>query len=567
MLEELSIQNFALIDRLTVRFADGMNVLSGETGAGKSILVGSLSLLHGARGDTGTIRSGTEEARVSGTFQIGENANALAWLEAHGIDGEDGTLIIRRTVKRSGRGAIYVQSTPVTRRDLQELADLVFDIHGQHEHQSLMGEDSHRTVLDRFGGLEPIAADLATRFSELSALRKRFEHMEANERQRLREMDILQFAVSEIDEAKLRPGEEEELDGERRMLSQHEKLFSALDEIYDSVAENRGGALSQLRTARGAMETATSIDERLADAARRLEDLFFELEDVGEVVRDHRNSIEFTPERLGQVEDRLALIHRLEKKYGSTIEEVLAYYEEASAQLAGFETWEEDKEKLRAEIREREQAVLKLAGELSAKRKEAASRLAERILASIRVLGMPKTKFEVSVTPRTGENGRSSCGPHGIDVVRFVISPNPGEPLKPLSEIASGGELSRVMLAIKSALAGDDPIGCMVFDEIDTGIGGEVAVAVGEHLHDLGTRRQILCITHLASIAARADHHIKVHKLERSGRTVTDVTTVRGDDRVDEIARMLAGDRTGAASRHHAEELLGKYHLSGETHG
>ncbi|MFW5742641.1 MAG: DNA repair protein RecN, partial [Spirochaetota bacterium] len=527
----------------------------------------SLSLLPGARGDTGTIRSGTEEARVSGTFHIGENANALAWLEARGIDAEDGTLIIRRTVKRSGRGAIYVQSTPVTRRDLQELADLVFDIHGQHEHQSLMGEDSHRTVLDRFGGLEPMAADLATRFSELSALRKRFEHMEANERQRLREMDILQFAVSEIDEAMLRPGEEEELDGERRMLSQHEKLFSALDEIYDSVAENRGGALAQLRTARGAVEIATSIDERLTDAARRLEDLFFELEDVGEVVRDHRNSIEFTPERLGQVEDRLALIHRLEKKYGSTIEEVLAYHEEASAQLAGFETWEEDKEKLRAEIREREQAVLRLAGELSAKRKEAASRLAERILASIRVLGMPKTKFEVSVAPRTGENGRSSCGPHGIDVVRFVISPNPGEPLKPLSEIASGGELSRVMLAIKSALAGDDPIGCMVFDEIDTGIGGEVAVAVAEHLHDLGTRRQILCITHLASIAARADYHIKVHKLERSGRTVTDVTTVGGDDRVDEIARMLAGDRTGAASRHHAEELLGKYHVSGETHG
>ncbi|MFW6293263.1 MAG: AAA family ATPase, partial [Spirochaetota bacterium] len=236
MLEELSIQNFALIDRLTVRFAEGMNVLSGETGAGKSILVGSLSLLHGARGDTGTIRSGTEEARVSGTFQIGGNANALAWLEEHGIDVEDGTLIVRRTVKRTGRGSIYVQSTPVTRRDLQELAALVFDIHGQHEHQSLMGEDSHRIVLDRFGGLESMAAELYSRFSELSSLRKRFECMESNERQRLREMDILQFAVSEIEEAKLRPGEEDELDSERRMLSQHEKLFSALDEIYDSVA-------------------------------------------------------------------------------------------------------------------------------------------------------------------------------------------------------------------------------------------------------------------------------------------------------------------------------------------
>jgi DNA repair protein RecN (Recombination protein N) len=567
MLEELAIQNFALIDRLTVRFGEGMNVLSGETGAGKSILVGSLSLLHGARGDTGAIRSGTEEARVAGTFRIGENRDALAWLDEHGIEAEDGVLIVRRTVKRSGRGAIYVQSTPVTRRDLDELMSLVFDIHGQHEHQSLLSEDSHRTVLDRFGGLEETARDLHGRFTELSALRKRFEHMESNERQRLREMDILKFAVSEIEEAALRPGEEDDLDAERRMLSQHEKLFSALDELYDSVAENRGGALSGLRNARSAMETVTAIDDRLADAARRLEDLFFELEDVGEVVRDHRNGIQFSPDRLEQVENRLSLIHRLEKKYGATVEDVLAYFEEASAQLDGFETWEEDKERLRAEIKTREQAVLKLAGELSARRKEAAVRLAGRILESLRVLGMPKTEFEVSVTPRRGENGRSSCGPYGLDVVSFLISPNPGEPLKPLSEIASGGELSRVMLAIKGSLTEDDQIGCMVFDEIDTGIGGEVALAVGEHLHELGKRKQILCITHLASIAAHADNHLKVHKLERSGRTVTEVTRVEGDARVEEIARMLAGDRTGAASRNHAEELLGKYRLSGETHG
>jgi DNA repair protein RecN (Recombination protein N) len=559
MIEELSIQNYALIDRLTVSFTEGMNVLTGETGAGKSILVGSLSLLRGARGDTSTIRTGTEEARVAGTFRTDGNPDVVAWLAERGIESDEGVLIIRRTVKRSGRGAIYVQSTPITRKDLVELSSLLFDIHGQHEHQTLISEESHRRVLDRFGGLEEDAAHLNREFTELSALKKRFEHMEANERQRLREMDILQFAADEIDDARLVEGEEEELENERRMLSQHEKLFAALDEVIDSVAENRGGSLAALRTARASMETVTSIDEGLSDAARRLEDLFFELEDVGEVVRDYRNGIEFSPDRLEQVESRLVLIHKLEKKYGTTIGEVLAYAEEARTQLEGFETWEQDKDKLRAEIKEREQTVLKLAGDLSSRRKEAATRLAERILASVHVLGMPKTKFVVSVETRRSESGRPSCGPHGLDVISFLISPNPGEPLKPLSEIASGGELSRVMLAIKRALSENDHVGCMVFDEIDTGIGGEVALAVGEHLYELGREKQILCITHLASIAARADAHMLVQKAERGGRTVTEVSRVDGSGRVDEIARMLAGDRTGSASRNHAEDLLRKH--------
>lgn len=567
MLEELSIQNYALIDRLTVEFTDGMNVLTGETGAGKSILVGSLSLLHGARGDTGVIRTGTEESRVSGTFRVDGNTEALSWLEERGIEPEDGVIIIRRTIKRAGRGAIYIQSSPVTRRDLSELTSYVFDIHGQHEHQSLLTEDNHRRVLDRFGGFEDEARALYTSFTELSSLRKRFDTMEANERQRAREMDILQFAVKEIEDAALKNGEEDELDNERRVLSQHEKLFSALDELYDSVSENRGGALTQLRSARSAMEQVTGIDEGLADTARRLDDLFFELEDVAEIVHDYRSSVEFSPDRLEQVESRLAQIHRLEKKYGATIAEVLDYYQEAKAQLEGFETWEEDKERLRSEIREREQHVLRAAHELSAKRKEAAGRLADRILGSLRQLGMPKTSFTVAVSPRTGESGKPACGPHGLDLVAFQISPNPGEPMKPLSEIASGGEISRVMLALKRALAENDHIQSMVFDEIDTGIGGEVAVAVGDHLRQLSREKQVLCITHLASIAARADTHITVAKNERGGRTVTEITAVDGEPRVDEIARMLAGDKTGSASRNHAIELLRKSTSMESLHG
>ncbi|MBW2295380.1 MAG: DNA repair protein RecN [Deltaproteobacteria bacterium] len=559
MLEELSVQNYALIDRLTVRFSAGMNVLSGETGAGKSILVGALSLLHGARAGADTVRTGADEARVSGTFSVGDSPEVLAWLDDHGIEPEDGLLIIRRTVKQSGRGGTYVQSTPMTRNDLNELTGLMFDIHGQHEHQSLLSEENHRRVLDRFAGLEDGVARLRTDFIELSSLKKRFQHMEANERQRLREMDILQFAVREIDEAQPKDGEEDELETERRVLSQHERLYASLDEMYDAVSENKGGALAQIRTARGAMDTVTSIDDGLTDAAHRLDDLFYELEDVAETIQHYRGGIQFSPERLQEVESRLSLLRRLEKKYGSTIAEVLEYYEEAKAQIDGFETWEQDKGQLRDDIREREQSVLLQAQELSTQRKAVAGSLGERILSSLRLLGMPKTTLEVSVEPRLGESGKPSCGPNGIDQIAFLISPNPGEPVKPLASIASGGEISRVMLALKSALADNDHVGCMVFDEIDAGIGGEIAVAVGDHLSELSRSKQILCITHLATIAVRADTHIRVDKAVRNDRTVTEITLVKDDGRVEEIARMLAGDRTGAASRNHAEELLRKY--------
>lgn len=559
MLEELSVQNYALVDRLIVRFSRGMNVLSGETGAGKSILVGALSLLHGARADTDAIRTGTDEARVSATFRVENNPEVLGWLADHGIELEDDTVIIRRTVKRSGRGGSYVQSTPVTRSDLNELTSLMFDIHGQHEHQSLLVEENHRRVLDRFAGLVDDVRQLQADFSELSGLKKRFAHMESNERQRLREMDILEFAVREIEEARLVDGEEADLDAERRVLTQHERLFAGLDDVYDALSENQGGALAQIRRARAAMDTVIGIDDGLTDTAHRLDDLFFELEDVAAGVHEHRSGMQFSPARLEEIEDRLALIRRLEKKYGSTIGEVTAYYSEAKAQLEGFETWEQDKEKLRADIQRREQQVLQIAQKLSVRRKAAAGKLGERILGSLRQLGMPKTSFTVSVEPRLGDSGRPSCGPHGIDRIEFLISPNPGEPLKPLAAIASGGEISRVMLALKSALAENDHVGCMVFDEIDAGIGGEIAVAVGDHLSQLSGSKQILCITHLATIAVRGDTHIRVEKEVRDGRTVTLITPVRDRARIDEVARMLAGDRTGSASRNHAEELLRKY--------
>lgn len=559
MLEELNISNYALIEKLHIEFNDGLTVFTGETGTGKSILAGAMGLVLGVKAETDAIRSGSEESVVSGIFHIANNPDAVDWLNAHEIKPDEGRIVIRRTVKRTGRGSIYIQSVPVTRSLLEELTRLIIDMHGQHEHQSLLSESNHLKLLDQYGKLESDVAELSERFAALTTLKKRYSSMLSKERERLREMDILQFAVQEIEEADLKPEEEEELSGERRILSQHERLFSLLDESYESLAENRGGSLSQLRTTRQSLDAMTTIDSGLSGLAKRVEDLFFELEDVTENLRDYRSTVEFSPQRLEIVEDRLALIHRLEKKYGSTVADVLEYGKEAREQLAGLENWETDKEKLEIEIKKLEKDVFAAARELSEKRESTADVLEKKIADALQSLGMEKSEFRISVKQKESEKGSPICGSKGFDRVAFLISPNRGEPLKPLRTTASGGEISRVMLAIKTVLSQSDRIQTLIFDEIDVGIGGEVAVSVGEHLTNLSEFKQILCITHLASIAARADNHIKVEKNFSGKRTVTEVQNITGRARVSEIARMLAGDKTGEASLSHAEELLRKH--------
>ena len=557
MLEELVVQNYALIDKASVKFGPGLNVLSGETGAGKSILIGALSLLLGVKGDSGSVRTGTEEAVVSGIIQVDGNPGALEWLSEHGVEPEDGGIIIRRVLKHSGRGSIFVQSVPVTRQDLDSLTGFLFDMHGQHEHQSLLSRDSQRVLLDRYGGNEDEAARYGAEYQELMARKRRFEKLETSEKSQLREMDILSFAINEIETAGLIPGEEEELEKERSIVSQHEKLYNYLDEIHQKSSESRTGALSLLRDARGAMESIAAIDGDLTPLSKRLEDAFFEIEDVVEELRRYQLTVHFRPDRLEEIENRLAQIHRLEKKYGESIEEVLKFAEESKEQLDTMENWQEDKEKLLEDIAERERLVLAAATQLSEKRRTAAEQLTRLVADKLDALGMPKAVFEVEVTPVSDED--HAPGPHGIDRIEFTISPNKGEPLKPLRSIASGGELSRIMLAIKSVIAETDRISSLIFDEIDTGIGGEVGRSVGEHLKELSSGKQVLCITHLASIAVYADNHLKVEKYVEGERTFTGVATVSGEDRVREIARMLAGDSAGEVSLTHAEDLLKRY--------
>lgn len=565
MLEELTVRDFALIERLSVSFTDGLNLLTGETGAGKSLLVGAIGFLLGAKADTGVIRSGAEESLVTGVIDISRNAAAQDWLRSRGLEPEDGRVLIRRGIKSNGRGSAYIQNQSALRSDLAELTSLLVDLHGQHEHQSLLLPENHRKLLDGFARIESEVAAYGQRFTALAAEKRSYESALASEAQRGREIEFLRFAVEEVAKAKLRSGEEEELEAEERLLSQHEKLFAAAEAAHDALAgddssggEGEGG-LASLRRLRGSLETAQAIDPNLSDLARRSDDAFYELEDVADSLRHYLGALSFRPERLEEVESRLADIRKLKKKYGATVEDVLVRLEDDRARLSRLETWEEDKGEIERRIAAMETEVLASALAISEKRRAAAAGLQSQIEAIVQTLGMPSARFFVRVGRKDTDGGKPVVGPYGVDEVEFLIAPNPGENAKPLARIASGGELSRVALAAKTVLAGADSVGCLIFDEVDAGIGGEVAVAVGEHLKRLGASKQVLCITHLASIAVRADNHLRVEKEVSGGRTATRLSRMEGRVRAEEIARMLAGDPREEASLAHATELLRKY--------
>jgi DNA repair protein RecN (Recombination protein N) len=559
VLEELTVRDFALIDRLTVGFTGGLNLLTGETGAGKSLLVGAISFLLGAKADTGVIRAGAEESLVTGVLDVSGNAEAQAWLRARGLDPEDGKVLIRRGIKSNGRGSAYIQNQVALRSDIAELTSLLVDLHGQHEHQSLLAVENHRKLLDRYARIEKEVEAFRSRFDQLTAEKRSYESALASEKERAREMEFLRFAVDEINKAKLKAGEEEELTAEERLLSQHEKLYAAVEAAHAALSEAGEGALASLRRLRSSLELAQSIDPALSEFARRSDDAFYELEDVADSLRHYMDSLRFSPDRLEEVESRLSEIRKLKKKYGGSIEEVLARLEEDRDRLARLETWEEDKGEIERRIASMEAEVFASALSISEKRRAAAAGLQSRIESIVRTLGMPNARFVVRVGRKELDGGKPVVGPFGIDEVEFLIAPNPGEGVKSLARIASGGELSRVALAAKTVLADADSVDTLIFDEIDTGIGGEVAAAVGEHLKALGKTKQVLCITHLASIAVRADNHVRVEKDVAGGRTTTRLRRMEGRPRAEEIARMLAGDPEEEASIAHAVELLRKY--------
>ena len=557
MLEELSIRDFAIIDRLSVRFELGLNLLSGETGAGKSILIGALGFILGAKADTGIIRAGAEESLVTGVVSVAGNADALSWLAERGIESEEGAVIIRRGLKATGRGAAYIQNVPVVRQDLQDFAATLVEVHGQRDGHALLKKDMHRALVDRFAGMEADVAAYGIVYVELGAKRKALETMASSEAERIREKELLRFAVEEIDAAAIRVDEETELADEERRLSQHEKLFTSVTQARELISDPEG-VIARLRKARTQLEIAGSIDLRLSDTVRRMDDAYYELEDLGESLTSYGDLLAFNPARLEEIESRLSLLQKLKRKYGEDLAAVMAHRTDAAERLASLENWEEDRAGLEKQVVALESEVFSMADILTRRRKDAGAKLETAVQTIIATLGMPNARFVIRIERLAPSAGKVVVGPTGADDLEFYVSANKGEPLRPLADVASGGELSRFMLALKTALAEDAGAPTMVFDEVDTGIGGEVALGVGLHLATLAASRQVLCITHLASIAARADNHFMVEKRIEGERTVTRIVRLEGDERIREIARMLSGDSSSRASLDHAADLLAK---------
>lgn len=566
MLEDLSIKDFAIIESEHIEFSNGFTVLSGETGAGKSILIGAMSFLLGGKADVNQIRSGAHEAQVSGTFYLDskENQNpALEWLNDHGIETENNRILLRRYIRDNGRAGAWIGSTPVNRTGLAEFSSFLVDIHGQHEHQSLMRVPEHRKFLDARAGILPEVSAFTALYMELVEKRRLLAQLDSSDADRTRKIDMYNFAVKEIEDAKLKPEEDIQLEEEENRLSSYEKLFAGVDSIRNMLDGGDESVVSLLKKIRRESQNISILDKTLSSLDTRIESAFYELNDISEEFGSYANKLVYDPSHLQEVQDRLSLIYSLKKKYASSqsapLKEVFDYYENAQKSLEQLGAGSENREELMKSVSELEKKVYLAGKNLSEKRRATGDKLASEVEALLKNLGMNGTRFAVSITAKPGDQIEQKCGPYGFDNIEFLISANPGSPLLPLAKIASGGEISRVMLALKTIFAQNDPVQTLVFDEIDTGIGGEVAVAVGSHMKALAKNRQIFCITHLASIAVYADNQIKIEKGVAEGKTVSNVHPIQGEERVSEIARMLSGDADSAASIEHARAMLEKY--------
>ncbi len=549
MLHALHIENLAIIDRLEVAFEPGFNALTGETGAGKSILIDALNLALGERADASLIRTGTDKLRVTAVFELPNDPELHALLSELGAEPEDGMLYLSREVQAGGRSLARINGQPVPISALKAVGDFLIDMHGQHEHQSLLKPSSHLEFLDRWLG-EP-ALTLRQRVRQtVSALRqteRELQELIAREREREQMLDLYRFQVEEIRAADLQVGEDEQLETEARRLTHAEKLIALAGNAYDALM-GENSAYDQTAAASRNLTEIARIDPSVAAWGELLEGALAQIEETARNLRAYAESIEYDPARLEAVIERQELIKRLKRKYGDTIEAVLQYADEAAAKLHTLETQTERRAELEAEQARLQAEAQTLSEQLSALRREGAHRFAEAVQASLGALAMERAQFVVEVRPKPLDGA-------GADSVEFLFSANPGEPPRPLSKIASGGEMARVMLALKTALADAAPVPTLVFDEIDAGIGGRTAHAVGEQIAQLARHFQILCITHLPQIASRARRHLLIEKHTDGAATRVCVQPLQGEARVQEIARMLAGAPTETALQH-ARELL-----------
>lgn len=570
MLEDLTIKDFAIIDQITIEFSKGFTVLSGETGAGKSILIGALSFLLGGKAEVSQIRSGSGEASVSGTFLLDNpDPEMKSWLTEHGIEAENNRVLLRRFIRLNGKSGAWIGSVPATRADLAEFSAFLIDIHGQHEHQSLMKVSEHRKFLDSRAGITDEVRAFTSLYTSLIEKRRILEQLNSDDGERLRKIDMYTFAVKEISDANLKDGEDENLAEEEARLASYEKLYSGVESVREMLDGAEESAVPLLKRIRRENQTIAALDKTIAALDTRLENAFYELSDIAEEFNSYSQKLVYAPARLAEVQERLSLIYDLKKKYASSqsapLSEIFDYLEKAQTMLEQLGSGAQNKEAIAEEIAELEKRVYIAAKKISEKRQNTGSILSNEVSNILKTLGMGNARFSVNITEKAGSNVEQRCDPFGMDNIEFLISANAGSPLLPLARIASGGELSRVMLALKTIFARIDTVPTLVFDEIDTGIGGEVAVAVGSHLKKLAASRQIFCITHLASIAVYADNQIKIEKGIEEGKTSSHVREVRGEERAAEIARMLSGDSDSEQSLEHARSMLEKFGTAGDT--
>ncbi|MEW6266807.1 MAG: DNA repair protein RecN [Thermodesulfobacteriota bacterium] len=558
MLAELSVRNLALIEELDLVFGPGFNVLTGETGAGKSIIVGAINLILGSRASADLVRLGAEETEVQALFHFDDPAGLDRRLEELGLPKAEG-LIIRRVLHKSGRNRLYINGALAALSQLASLARDLVAVSGQHEHQQLLQADRQLLFLDQFAGLMPRRAAMSQVYNALVDLTDKAGRLENRINEAKARIDLWHFQAREIEAAALTPGEDEVLEKERSLSRNAEKIFSLVKEGYDHLYGRSGAVIESLDGARTAVRRAAAMDDRLAPVWSRIEESYHELADVALVLRDHLDRIRFDPERLEEIEARLALLGRLKKKYGPTLDEVMAYARKISSDLDQVEEMERDWDGLKAAVDEARRQVRETAGRLSVLRREAGGRMAAVLASELRTLGLPHLEFAIEFRNSGGTDGSEvALGPLGWDEIEFLISPNLGEQPRPLARIASGGELSRTTLALKSLLAGQDRVQTLIFDEVDAGIGGAVAEVVGRKLRSLSRFHQLLCITHLPQIAVFGQNHHYVYKEVRGERTLTVIRSLDEEERREEIARMMSGEAPTAKTRAAARELLAK---------
>jgi DNA repair protein RecN (Recombination protein N) len=545
MLHQLEIENYAVIEKLRVVFHCGLNLLTGETGSGKSILVDAFSLLLGARASPELIRAGAERARVAGVFELAA--------PPPGVELEDGELVIERDILANGKSRVYLNGRLATVAALRGLAAALGDIHGQHEQQDLFAADTQRDMLDQFAGAAGLRDQVAQVFGVWQETGRRLETLRHNEQEKLRLLDLWRFQHQEIAEAALQPGEDTRLDEERRVLSNLARIQQGAGGAYEALYDSPASAAARIKSAARALEDLARFDTAFATLAQNLHGARIGLEEAAFDLRKYLDRLEASPGRLAEIEDRLALVEKLKRKYGASLEEVIAFGGQVGAQIAEMDSSEETARRLEEEQRRLASEYQDLANKLSERRRQAAQKLEKPVEKELAALAMERTRFQVSfetIEPAS----------HGADRVEFLVSPNPGEPPRPLEQVASGGELSRITLALKTCLAGTGANSrlprTLVFDEIDAGIGGRAADAVGRRLQRLARSYQVLCVTHLPQIAGFGDHHYSVDKQIKSGRTITTVAELGPEERIQEMARMLSGAQVTPEALRHAKQLL-----------